>query len=291
MIAFNFNIHFQDEPSLSDHILDINKDTINIVKSFDLELFSSLPVKHEYIDMSGRQACYAVDRIYSECRDLSQLGVDVKNLVSFVWSYGQRTLFYLPQEDLTPALLQFWVLHTIIPMMLSIDETYTFLHVGSIEISGEPILFSAESFGGKSTLIDYFIKKGHILLSDDTLGVYYEDDTFKAIASYPYHRPYREAESLGYKVKNTLTSPKKVKATYLLERSDAHSKVIISEVKGVEKYRALHFSVFINFDCLKDVQFKTLSSFVNVTSVYKVTLPWDLARLNEVYDAIIRHNT
>ena len=290
MVAFNFNINFQDEPSLEDGVTDTTNETITIVRSTDKKLFVSLPIKYDYVPMSGREACYGVDAMYKECNKIKKLGIDVKGLCSFEWSYGDRTLFYEPQEALTPELLQFWVLHTIIPMMLSIDRTYTFLHVGAVEVSGHCILFSAESFGGKSTLTDYFIQRGHTLFSDDALAIYKESDGYKAIASYPYHRPYREPESLGYKVTEVVKGETDIKVVYLLERCDATSEVSIASVKGVEKYRAMHYGVFMNFDCLKDIQFQELSDFVNAIPVYRVKVPWNLQRISEVYDAIIAHN-
>ena len=287
MIAFNFNIHFQDELSLNDGVYDNLKENITIVKSCDSEMFGKLSHKSEYLPLSGREACYGAEQEYALCREGCLWGVDVKGVVSFVWSCGERTLSYLPQPSLTPELLEFWTLHTMIPMMLALDETYNILHVGAVEVAGKPIIFSAESFGGKSTLTDYFIKQGHPLFSDDTLGVYKEGRTFKAVASYPFHRPFREAESLGYKVTKVISEPKAIKALFLLEKSDADADVVITEITGIEKYRAFHFSTFINFDFMKEKRFKALSEMANGIAVYKVAVPWKLERLTEVYKAIV----
>ena len=287
MIAFNFNIHFRDEPSLNDDIYDNSKKNITIVKSSDAEIFEKLSQKSEYLPLSGREASYGAEVEFSKCREGCLWGVDVKGVVSFVWSCGDRTLNYLPQPLLTVELLEFWTLHTIIPMMLALDETYNILHVGAVEVAGKSIIFSAESFGGKSTMTDYFLKQGHALLADDTLGIYKDAETFKAVASYPFHRPFREAESLGYKVSNVNIHPRAVKAVYLLEKSDADAEITITKIKGVEKYRAFHFSTFINFDFLKEKRFKSLSEMANAITVYKVSVPWKLERLPEVYTAIV----
>ena len=289
MIAFNFNIHFQDEPSLDDGLYDSTKENIRIVKSSDSAMFEKLQHKSKYTPLSGREARYGAEMEFSLCREGCQWGVDVQGLVRFVWYCGDRTLHYLPQPALTPELLQFWSLHTIIPMMLALDESYSVLHVGAVEAAGEALIFSAESFGGKSTMTDYFLKQGHALLSDDTLGIYKEEGSFKAVASYPFHRPYREAESLGYKVTSVINEPLAIKAVYLLEKSDAEAEVVITEVKGIEKYRAFHFSTFINFDFMKEHRFKTLSEMANAITVYKVTVPWDKKRLSEVYKQIVEN--
>ena len=290
MIAFNFNIHFQDESSLDDGIYDTDKENIYILKSIDSNAFSELSLKSDYIPMSDREVCYGAEKAYAECKEGCIWGVDVKGLVSFVWHCGERSLIYTPQKEFTPQLLQFWVLHTMLPLMLSLDENYNILHVGAVEVAGHPILFSAESFGGKSTITDYFLKQGHTLLSDDTLGIYEEQGTFMAVASYPFHRPYRETESLGYKVTKVMKNPKPLKAVYLLEKSEPDAVVVIEELKGIAKYKAFHFSTFINFDFLKEQRFRTLSAMADRIPVYKITLPWDLERLSEIHEKIV-HNS
>ena len=291
MIAFNFNIHFQDEPSLDDGIYDTNKKNINIVRATDTQSFTDLAVKSDYQAMSGREASYGAQNVYSKCKVGCKWGIDVQNVVSLLWCCGKHTIEYIPQKEFTPEILQFWVLHTILPMLFTLDETYTILHVGAVEVNGSPILFSAASFGGKSTLTDYFLKQGHTLLSDDTLGIYKEDDSYVAVASYPFHRPFRDPESLGHKVTNVMKDPKPIKTVYLLEKSDSHAEVYIEEVKGIDKFRAFHFSTFINFDFLKEQRFKILSSMAHTLPVYRVKVPWHIERLPEVYNEIVMHNT
>ena len=289
MIAFNYNIHFQDEPTLDDGIYDANKENIYIIKSTNTETLQKLTFKSEYLPLSGREASYGAEKVYALCKKGCQWGVDVKGLMSFLWCGDEQKIYYAPQENYSTELLQFWILHTILPTFFSLDNTYNILHVGAVEVKEKPILFSAESFGGKSTMTDYFLKQGHTLISDDTVGVYEDNGTFKVVASYPFHRPYREAESLGFKVTKVMHDPKPIHAVYLLEKSDADAKVVIEEVKGIAKYRAFHFSTFINFDFLKEQHFKILSTMANKIPVYKVTVPWDLKRLPEVYEKILEH--
>lgn len=289
MIAFDFNIHFKDETSLDDGLYDSNKKDFMIVKSSDLSAFQQLTVGSEYMPMSGRQARYASEKPFSLCQEGCSWGVEVKDVASFIWRCGEHSIAYIPQQLLAPELLQFWILHTILPMALALEKTYEILHVGAVEVNGEPILFSAESFGGKSTMTDYFLKQGHTLLSDDTLGVYKKNGDYVAVASYPFHRPYRKAESLGDKVVNVSTHPKPIKAIFLLEKSEARADVAIEELKGIEKYKAFHFSTFINFDFLQQHRFQLLGEMANTLPVYKVSVPWDITRIDEVYHSIITY--
>jgi hypothetical protein len=125
------------------------------------------------------------------------------------------------------------------------------------------------------------------MLSDDSVAIDKRGEIYYAIASYPFHRPYRELETLGYPVKNFSTEPKPLHAVYLLEKCDPDEKVEIVELKGIEKFKAFHYSSFIDFDFMKKERFDFFTQMSKYIPVYKVTVPWDLDRLGEVYDKIV----
>ena len=58
-------------------------------------------------------------------------------------------------------MLEYWCFHIVLPIFFTIEETFDFLHAGAVEVEGKLILFVAESFGGKSTMTDFFMKQGH----------------------------------------------------------------------------------------------------------------------------------
>jgi len=89
------------------------------------------------------------------------------------------------------------------------------------------------------------------MLCDDSLGVYRKNGRGMVVASYPFHRPYRETEVLGQKVKNVMKGAKSVRAVYLLDKSEPDTEIEISEINGIEKYKAFHHSAFINFNFRK----------------------------------------
>ena len=126
------------------------------------------------------------------------------------------------------------------------------------------------------------------MLSDDSLAIDKRGDTYYAIASYPFHRPYRELETLGYSVENFATEPKPLHAVYLLEKSESDATVEISEVKGIEKFKAFHYSAFINFSFMKQERFEFFTEMAKHVPVYKVIVPWNKERLPEVYRAIVK---
>jgi len=211
-------------------------------------------------------------------------------VVAIAWRNGSGLIEYKSLTNFSPERLQFWVLHTLLPIMFTLQQQFDFLHVGSVEINGKPVLFSAESFGGKSTMTDYFIGQGHKLLSDDSLAVHSENGSFYAIPAYPFHRPYRTPEDLGYPVTNMATGSKPVHAVYLLDKASADAEVTISEVTGIEKYKAFHFTSFITFDFFKQKRFHFFAEMAKVTPTFKVTVPWDMERLAEVHAAIVTHS-
>ena len=215
---------------------------------------------------------------------------EVEDVVSFLWESGTKTLSYMPHKKFTERLLEYWSLHIVIPIYFTVEETYDFLHAGAIEVNEKPILFVAESFGGKSTMTDFFLKQGHALVSDDKVATYEKNEVFFSVPSIPFHRPYRKMEDLGYFVENVASNPKPIHAIYELVKSDAKTDIVISELSGIEKFKSLRYSSEINLSFLKVKRFTFLSRLAKVVPVYKVIVPWDMERLDEVYAAIVTHS-
>jgi len=193
------------------------------------------------------------------------------------------------QAAYTDALLNYWVLHSVLPLFFTLNGRYDFLHAGAIEIKKEAVLFLAPSYGGKSTMTAFCLGSTAQLISDDKVALYEENSAFYAVASYPYHRPYRKSEDLGIAVQTTVKQPKPVKAIYELRRSDAQSRVAIVELFGVEKFKALRLNSEINFSFLKPKRLEFLAHLAKHVRVYQISVPWDKTRLKEVCSAIINH--
>ena len=288
MIAFNFNIHFQDEPSLNDRVFDDTRQSFLVKEdksSFEKELFTIIS---DYVVLSDRRVKYYASSNYSN-DDNILWGIEIEDVVFFSWNNNQQILNYKKLLKYKVGLLEFWTLHTLLPIIFTIEKRFNILHVGSIDVEGIPIVISAPSFGGKSTLVDYFIKQGHALISDDTIGIVKREDCVYAVPSYPYHRPFRSAETLGYKVDNWKDQLHPVKIIYKLNKDEANCKITIEELKGIEKFKVFHFSTFINFDYLKVNNFKLVSEMSKSIAVYSITVPWTIRRISEVYEAITKH--
>jgi hypothetical protein len=177
----------------------------------------------------------------------------------------------------------------VLPIYFSISQKYRFLHAGAVEIDGQAVAFMAPSFGGKSTLTDYFLRRGHPLITDDKLATFERDGIYYAVPSHPYHRPFRTVEVLGHFAENTATQIHPIHAIYILEKGDPDGEIAIQKLKGVEKFSRLHEGGEMNFSFFTPQYVTYLAGLANYVNVFSVTVPHDLNRLEEVYQTIKNH--
>lgn len=65
------------------------------------------------------------------------------------------------------------------------------------------------------------------------------------------------------------------------------ANIIIEEVLGIEKFRILRFSTEIDFPINSKSKFEMLSKIANNVKLYNIKVPWDMNRLEEVYQTIV----
>lgn len=289
MIIFNHNLIFQDEPELADDTFKSSVEMILIVEDSALSLCESFSRQSDWNDMSGRKGRYHSTLPFDQADQDFSWGLEIEEVVSLLWDAKAGTICYRKGEAYSPERLRFWVFHTFFPLVLELSRCCHILHVGAVEIKEKPVLFSAFSYGGKSTLTDYFIRQGHTLLSDDSLAIEKHGDSYIVNSSYPFHRPYRELETLGYYVSNFSTTPKPLHTIFVLEKADPEAEIVISELSGIEKFKAFHYSSFIDWSFLRKDHFHFFSEMVKHISIYKIMVPWDMERLPEVHKKIVEH--
>jgi len=293
-MIFGHQFDFQSEPILQEECNSFlfkysnysDNKTIQVIESSKLML-DAFSLKTDWVEMSGRKARYYSALPFNQRDQDFSWVLEIKDVVTLLWDAKDKKIIYTKGVNYTPKRLQFWIFHTFFPIVLEFENIYRILHVGAVEIKEKPVFFSAFSFGGKSTLTDFFIKKGHKMLSDDSLAIEKRGDKYYTIASYPFHRPYRELETLGYSVENFATEPKPLHAGYLLEKSEPDAKVKIVELKGIEKFKAFHYSSFIDFSFMKKERFDFFTEMAKHVPVYQIKVPWNIERLGEVYEAIV----
>lgn len=290
MIAYNHYIKFIPELECDKKNEGTFSNIINIRKSPRPELDKKFLYQLTFFNNQGRDLWLHSDREMARTQKGQSWAFEVKDVVSFFWGSGSLTLEYIPHVNFTPELLKYWCLHIVLPIFFTAEETYDFLHAGAVEIDNKPILFIAESFGGKSTLTDFFLQLGHTIISDDKVATYQDKGLFYSVPSHPHHRPYRKMEDLGFFIKNFATISKPMHAAYSLKKAEADAKITITKLTGTEKFISLRYASDINLYFLKPKRFNFLMQMANKLPVYQVTVPWDMDRLNEVHDHIVKHS-
>ena len=290
MIAYNYNIDFI--PKLKNESLVSNslKDTLTIEKSHADNFPKGLRYEMVFTPSQGRELKLSSTHDFNTSHKAKIWLFEVKNVVSIFWHSGTKKLEYVKHKDFNEILLQYWALHIVLPVYFIIEGTYEFLHAGAVEIDKQPVLFIAKSFGGKSTMTDYFMKRGHTMISDDKVATFEKDGEYYAVSSHPHNRPYRNMEDLGFFVEDFSTSPKPLKLMYLLEKAEPTATIEIALLSGVEKIIALRSAKEMNLFFPELKQLAYLSNIAKQVSLFKITVPKDLERLDEVYEVICEHN-
>lgn len=290
MLAYNHKIKFITGNSVEPNIESSASKTISIKMATPKFLNKKLNYEMSFFNNQGRDLALYTERKFARSQRGQNWSLEVKDVVNFYWKSGSYTLGYLPKKDFTPQLLKYWTLHIILPIFFTIEEQYDFLHAGAVEVESKPIIFIAESFGGKSTITDFFMHQGHKVISDDKVATYEECGAFYASPSHPYHRPYRKMEDLGQLIKNFSQEVKPIQAIYDLKKGKANCNIEIIEITGIEKFKSLRYSSEINMPFLKQQRFLYLMRMAAQVSVFQIVIPWKLERLSEVYETIIDHN-
>ncbi|MGB5964743.1 MAG: hypothetical protein WBG65_04315, partial [Sulfurimonadaceae bacterium] len=282
MIAYNTKI--QANPPLG-----VKGVTGSAKKMVAVEQKSSAPLDRlshrlQFINNQGREVTLLSDAALQKKRPGKLRGLSVENVVTFWWEEGASLICYAMESEGSLELVDYWLLHTLLPLYFTLEKQYDILHAGAVDVAGLALLFIADSCGGKSTMTDFFIQQGHRMLSDDKVATYEEAGLFFAVPSYPYHRPYRKAEDLGYFVSNFTPKPEPIGAIYELERVQPDAPIEIVELSGIEKFTALRYASEMNFSFLKPKRFDYLMRLAANVPLFRVHVPWDIERLSEVHN-------
>jgi hypothetical protein len=237
-----------------------------------------------------REVSITSDKSFKSLHPNQNIFFHIKDVISFHFQLKSNKIYYKYYKYGNQELLKYWLFHTFLPIVLTLENEYYYIHAGAVEVENKPILFIANSFGGKSTLTDFFIKRNHTLISDDKVATYIKDENIYSVPSYSYHRPYRKVEDLGIYVENFAKEVKPIYKIYNLIKSDKDVDISINEIIGIKKFTALRYATDIDLQVNKESRFSILSSIANNIRIYDITIPWDLDRLEEVYQTIIEHN-
>lgn len=216
--------------------------------------------------------------------------LEVQGVVSFAWTGGEFVIRCRECDVGSWPLTVFWFVHIFLPLHLTLERGYDFIHAAAVEVDEQPILFIAPSTGGKSTLGDYFLRQGHPMLADDKVATFLHQGQFYAVPSHPHHRPFREFEVLGYPVERFARRARPIQAFYLLERGAPEADVEIVEITGSRKFQALLPNYLYSFHFLHAKRLQWLAQLANQSVVFRVSRPWNLERMHDVYKSVREHS-
>jgi len=214
---------------------------------------------------------------------------EVKDIARIFWVSKTEVIEYERGELCTEKLLAFWLIHIFLPIYFTLQGFYEFIHASAVEVAGDTVLFTGPSHGGKSTMTDYFLRQGHTLVSDDKVATFVKSGQYFALPSHPNHRPYRKFEDLGNRVIDFSPDPRLLRVFYALRVANPEADVTIEEITGHEKFAQILPGYLFDFPHMQEKRLRYLAGMVSAVPVFRVGVPWDLERLDDVHDAIAGH--
>ncbi|NCB12075.1 MAG: hypothetical protein EOM78_10650 [Erysipelotrichia bacterium] len=166
MHLYNYEISFDKIVNFKEKSKLLKEDKTLLVDNSHILLFSN---------NQDRRVAITSDKPFSDNQSTQSINFLVEDVVTFSVKKGENTIYYRLYKEGTKELLEYWLIHTFLPILFTMEDIYYFLHAGAVQIDSKPVLFVADSFGGKSTMTDFFIKKGHTMISDDKVAVYEEN--------------------------------------------------------------------------------------------------------------------
>ena len=147
---------------LYDYEVFFNKIVTNQSKIKLLKESRTLLVDTSYIinliNNQNRKVIITSNQAFLDNKTDQTLNFHVENVVTFSAKKGENIIYYRIYKEGNDELVKYWLSHTFLPILFTFEDTYYFLHAGAVEIDFKPVLFVADSFGGKSTFTDFFIQ-------------------------------------------------------------------------------------------------------------------------------------
>ena len=263
--------------------------------SFDVVYVVALP------DPPGKltKLCKSQGRNIYVVVGLESVTVRIGSFLAFEFWPAAAKITCQALQIVPDALLRYWVIQQVLPMFLLWRGTAEFLH--GMGVSCAPgrdesrgcIGFLGDSHAGKSTLLSYFLSRGHALVSDDHLAVSREN-YLDVLPATPYYRPYRAGEDLGHAASLFSPVPVPLKRLFLLEPAPGYADIAVEELSGMAAVAALLPHIQYNLHNpevpqlfpLVAERFRGLNQMVRQVSMERLYVPRSMDRLPEVYEFI-----
>lgn len=224
------------------------------------------------------------------------LEIDWRDICSFRISIGNSAIRCARGREGGPEHVREWLLHYALPLLLLSENHLQFLHGSAVLIDGRAVGFLAPSGGGKTTLAEYFARRGHGFLTDEKLGFMAREQRFLAVPSTPFYRR-TEANQRWRPVNNFSALPAPLAALYVLSPADGNAKPAVTPLPAPEAAFALarrcEFQLpprvreRLRLPPFQTACFQSCTALAAAVRVNTLVVPHDQARLPEVYDTIV----
>ena len=221
-----------------------------------------------------------------------------------LWLSAKRIVCFA-QHEVPYELLRYWILHQILPLFQMLSGSLAFIHgmavstrvaeekEGSVSQKASCIGFYGESRAGKSTLLSYFLSRGHSLVTDDHLALSTKTYT-DAVPTTPFYRPYRAIEDLGFVAENYSPETRPLRRLYMLQPAAPDADIRVEKLNGVEVVSTLLNDLqYTPYDRrvpeflpVVTGRFRGLSQLARQIPTLRLHVPHSMDRLSEVYDFI-----
>lgn len=246
-------------------------------------------VRWPFAHSHGRQLTALSDQAFRGAVTGQSWWLDIEDTARFHWTVGQSTLGYERGPAGNHEALSFWLIHTILPAFLALEETYHFLHAAASRIGDEAVLILGPSGSGKSTLLSALLEQRCALIGDDKIAIQKQNGGFSAIPSHDRYRPYRRHLDLGLKARSVSRAPVPVHSLIRLQPAQADADVRLVEIQGANKLKTVSEHLLFAFSQSAPVHFGFLTELLNHATVIELQVPRDLGRVEEVGAAVVQH--
>lgn len=239
----------------------------------------------------------------------NEILLKMKTVGNFLIRNGNEIIIQ-KEDSISEDVLRLYLFGSAIGALLQ-QRGYLTLHASAIKTDKGAVLFAGDSGAGKSTTLQEFLRRGYKKLSDDTIALYYDEERAKVIClpSYPQSKIWQKTadlfdhdttqlRQLHLDMDKYALSTKEhfydhelpLYAIYILQVSDEADEVMLEEVNGLEKFKAINDNTYRNVYSYKlpyrQEHFNIASNISQNYQVMRIKRPYGTLTIREVCDNI-----
>lgn len=239
----------------------------------------------------------------------NEILLKIKDVGNFLIRNGNEIIIQ-KEDSISEDVLRLYLFGSAIGALLQ-QRGYLTLHASAIKTDKGAVLVAGDSGAGKSTTLQEFLRRGYKKLSDDTIALYYDEERAKVIClpSYPQSKIWQKTadlfdhdtmqlRQLHLDMDKYALSTKEhfydyelpLYAIYILQVSDEADEVMLEEVNGLEKFKAINDNTYRNVYSYKlpyrQEHFSIASNISQNYQVRRIKRPYETLTIREVCDNI-----